>query len=57
MVENLKPTIANECGKKKHHKGKGKKGKHHKGKAKGAGHNKGVKSQKRIAAWLPGVGF
>jgi hypothetical protein len=52
MVENLKPTIANECGKKhksKHHKGK--KGKHHKGK--GAKHSKGAGSDRRTTvAWL-----
>jgi hypothetical protein len=47
-----KPTIANDCGKKKHHKKHGKKGKgkHHKTAGKGGG-------QKRIAAWLTGVGF
>jgi hypothetical protein len=51
MVENLKPTIANECGKKKHHKGKGKKGKHHKGK--GAKHTKGARSDRpTTVAWL-----
>ena len=50
MVENLKPTIANDCGKKKHHKAKGKKGK-------GAGHGKGGGGHKRLAAWLTTVGF
>jgi hypothetical protein len=45
MVENLKPTIANECGKKKHHKGKGKK--HGRGKqGAGAGHD--TKASRRV---------
>jgi hypothetical protein len=53
LVENLKPTIANTCGKKKHaKKGKGKKGRH----GKGAGHGKGGKrvatSLLRPGTWL-----
>ena len=52
MVENLKPTIANSCGKKGHKKGK--KGRKH---GKGAGHGKGARSDKRLtAAWLHGLG-
>ncbi len=52
MVENLKPKIANSCGKKKKHRHKGKKGK-----GKGAKHGKGTGGHKRIAAWLTSVGF
>lgn len=51
-VLNLKPTIANGCGKKKHHKGR--KGKH--GKGKGAKHSDRAASKRASAGWLPSLG-